>query len=388
MPSNPSPLDQASNVSTTTDLSWTGGDPDMGDTVTYDVYFGKSDPPVTPVSQDQSATTYDPGTLTAGTPYYWKIVAEDNHNTVSEGPVWTFNTAPLACNNLPDAAAYGKITGGDQTHVNQVDYCFSGRGDDVSILYEVWDADAEDEIEILINGQSAGFAPVTADESWGSQVFTVLPDDAVNDGTDNWLVFKNTNNPPQEEGWGVRNVSIASDSLPGQATLVSPISGVTIEDGTPVYIWDAVAASNWYHLWVEDSLGEDVVLQWYKASEVTSGDQASCNPAISLSAGAYTWQIRTYSDAGYGPWSDEESFIVHAAAPPGPGYSCFPDRHHLFHHPHLHLGRGRDRNLVSALGRGFLTDRCCNPVVYGRGSNKRITLLGPPHQPSGNPGGG
>ena len=96
VPSNPSPQDRQSNVSTTTDLSWTGGDPDMGDTVTYDVYFDKSNPPAALVSQDQSPTTYDPGTLIAGTPYYWKIVAEDNHNTVSEGPVWTFNTAPLA----------------------------------------------------------------------------------------------------------------------------------------------------------------------------------------------------------------------------------------------------------------------------------------------------
>lgn len=48
------------------DLSWTAGDLDVGDTVTYDVYFGTStSPPL--VSNDQSGRTYDPGTLNYNT---------------------------------------------------------------------------------------------------------------------------------------------------------------------------------------------------------------------------------------------------------------------------------------------------------------------------------
>jgi hypothetical protein len=43
--SNPSPPDTATNQSIYADLSWTGGDPDSRDTVTYDVYFGTTDPP-------------------------------------------------------------------------------------------------------------------------------------------------------------------------------------------------------------------------------------------------------------------------------------------------------------------------------------------------------
>ena len=90
-PYNPSPSNHATGVSIYADLSWSGGDPDAGDTVTYDVYFGTSSSPP-PVSNDQSATTYDPGTLSYSTTYYWKIVATDNHGASTIGDRWDFTT--------------------------------------------------------------------------------------------------------------------------------------------------------------------------------------------------------------------------------------------------------------------------------------------------------
>jgi len=90
-PSNPSLPDGATEVSTSVILSWTGGDPDVGDTVTYDVYFGtNSNPPL--VSNDQSDTTYSPGTLSNNTQYYWKVIASDNHEASTDSPVWDFTT--------------------------------------------------------------------------------------------------------------------------------------------------------------------------------------------------------------------------------------------------------------------------------------------------------
>jgi C1A family cysteine protease len=91
IPSGPSPANHATGVSINTDLSWTGGDPDIGDTVTYDVYFDTTGA-TTLVSNDQSATTYDPGTLNVNTKYYWKIVATDNHGAPTSGPLWDFTT--------------------------------------------------------------------------------------------------------------------------------------------------------------------------------------------------------------------------------------------------------------------------------------------------------
>jgi hypothetical protein len=58
IPNNPTPADNATGVSITADLSWTGGDPDSGDTVTYDIYFEAGDnTPDQLLCNDVSSTT-------------------------------------------------------------------------------------------------------------------------------------------------------------------------------------------------------------------------------------------------------------------------------------------------------------------------------------------
>ena len=41
--------------------------------------------------------------------------------------------------------------------------------------------DFSDEVEILVNGDSVGFAPTTLNASWGSTQVIVLPDGYVSD---------------------------------------------------------------------------------------------------------------------------------------------------------------------------------------------------------------
>jgi len=100
-PCNPYPSNGATNIKINAHLSWTSGDPDAGDTVTYDVYFGTTNPPTTKVSNHQIATTYDPGTLAYNTHYYWKIIAWDNHGAHTAGPVWSFTANPSHHNYPP-----------------------------------------------------------------------------------------------------------------------------------------------------------------------------------------------------------------------------------------------------------------------------------------------
>ena len=45
-PSDPNPEDGAIDIGINTHLRWTGGDPDQGDKVTYDVYFGTTQTPL------------------------------------------------------------------------------------------------------------------------------------------------------------------------------------------------------------------------------------------------------------------------------------------------------------------------------------------------------
>jgi len=91
--SSPNPSNSAIDISINATLSWIGGDPDSGDTVTYDVYFeaGDSSPDVL-VSDDQLGTSYDPGTMIYNTHYYWQIVATDNHGSSTIGSIWDFTT--------------------------------------------------------------------------------------------------------------------------------------------------------------------------------------------------------------------------------------------------------------------------------------------------------
>jgi VCBS repeat-containing protein len=102
-PSNPTPVNAASDVSITIDLGWSGGDPD-GDSVLYDVYFGTSSSPSI-MSHNQSGLSFDCGTLGFSTLYYWKIVSRDTHGVYAVGPLWHFTTsnAPNSPPNPPNS---------------------------------------------------------------------------------------------------------------------------------------------------------------------------------------------------------------------------------------------------------------------------------------------
>ncbi|MBE3136010.1 MAG: DUF2341 domain-containing protein, partial [Thermoplasmata archaeon] len=110
-PTTPVPSNGSTDVSINTLLSWIGGDPDLGDIVTYDVYVGTTNPPVK-IASNQSATTYDPGTLVYNTQYFWKIVAWDDHGAATSGPVWSFTTE-----QPPSAWLYRKMITIDHTKV-------------------------------------------------------------------------------------------------------------------------------------------------------------------------------------------------------------------------------------------------------------------------------
>ena len=96
IPSEPHPEDGAIDIGIKTHLSWTGGDPDPGDKAVYDLYFGiTSDPEL--IATDLQMPNYNPGVLDENTQYFWKVVAQDESQSETSGPVWTFTTNDCDC---------------------------------------------------------------------------------------------------------------------------------------------------------------------------------------------------------------------------------------------------------------------------------------------------
>jgi len=82
---NPNPLDKATGIAATADLSWTPG----LYATSHDVYFGTTNPP--PFIGNQTATTFDPGTMAFSTKHYWRI-DQVNSSGKTTGILWSFTT--------------------------------------------------------------------------------------------------------------------------------------------------------------------------------------------------------------------------------------------------------------------------------------------------------
>jgi len=161
-PNNPDPADGATNIAVNTDLSWTGGDLDPGDTVTYDVYFGTTNPPMTKISSNQSEVYYDPlGLINHTTTYYWRIVAWDNKGASTEGLNWSFTTGG---NQPPDAPLISGPSSGKAGKLYS--YAFlAGDPDDDDLYYSIFWGDGTFE-EWL--GPISSNQPISVEHSWSA----------------------------------------------------------------------------------------------------------------------------------------------------------------------------------------------------------------------------
>jgi hypothetical protein len=70
-------------------LSWTAVDADQ-DALTYDVYFGKTNPPTQKAATDITSSSFTVDATASGV-YYWKIVVKDVKGGITVGQIWNFN---------------------------------------------------------------------------------------------------------------------------------------------------------------------------------------------------------------------------------------------------------------------------------------------------------
>ncbi|MBD3180457.1 MAG: hypothetical protein GF417_13290 [Candidatus Latescibacteria bacterium] len=90
-PENPSPPDLSTGQSINPTLSWECSDPNLGDTLVYDLYFGELNPPAL-LADGLTGSSYQPGPLDDSTTYFWSVTAEDETAHRTSGPVWRFTT--------------------------------------------------------------------------------------------------------------------------------------------------------------------------------------------------------------------------------------------------------------------------------------------------------
>jgi hypothetical protein len=158
-PNNPSPSNGANLVNITTDFSWAGGDQNSGNTVTYTIYFGTTNPPTTKVSNNQSATTYNLPTLTYSTQYYWKIIAWDNHGASTVGPIWRFTTEskPSIPPNTPSNPS--PKNGTTNVLLNAILSWVGGDSDVNSVTYDIYFGPTSSPPKVKSNQSTLNYNP-------------------------------------------------------------------------------------------------------------------------------------------------------------------------------------------------------------------------------------
>jgi hypothetical protein len=104
-------------------------------------------------------------------------------------------------------------------------------------------------------------------------------------------------------------VATSNPTAPGAATLISPNGN--IETTNPTYTWEEVSEATSYYLWVDGPTASGIIQQWYTAGQANcNGTTCSVTPSTTLSSGAHIWWIQTWSEAGFGPWSDRMDFSI------------------------------------------------------------------------------
>ena len=92
VPRNPTPGDESANNHVSVTLSWSCFDPDKGDNLKYDVLAGQENPPEKIWVRETTQNSFELGYCTPNTMWYWQVIARDNRNGVTKGPVWCFTT--------------------------------------------------------------------------------------------------------------------------------------------------------------------------------------------------------------------------------------------------------------------------------------------------------
>jgi len=274
MPYNPSPSDGASNVSINADLSWSGGHPCPGESVTYDVYLEANDSsPDNLICNDVSSPFCDPGTLNYDTHYYWKVVA-NGLNGPTYGPVWDFTTqtgSPGAFSkSSPSNGATGVSTDptlswGSSSGATSYEYCIDTT--DNSTCDGSW-TDVGSSTSVSLSGLSEGTTYY-----WQVRARNAAGTTEANGGT--WWHFT------------------TQVGLPGAFSKSSPANGATGIPTNPTLTWGSSSGATSYEYCIDTTDNSTCDGSWTNVGNNTSVGLSGLSEGTT-----YYWQVRARNAAG------------------------------------------------------------------------------------------
>jgi len=161
---------------------------------------------------------------------------------------------------------------------------------------------------------------LSVDDSTGTRIRRWYATTSIDCTAGSCSVTSGINLEPGQASWQIRawtgdgytpwsdKANFTIDGPSSKPILVSPEG--TIATATPSYTWEAVSGASWYYLSVDDSAGSRI-RRWYRESDLgCSSGTCSITPSVTLAEGAGNWQIRSWSNYAYGPYSDPMSFTV------------------------------------------------------------------------------
>ncbi|BDU51565.1 outer membrane protein assembly factor BamB family protein [Haliovirga abyssi] len=172
-PTNPTPINNAVDVSTAIVLEWDRSSDSDGDTVTYDVYLDETTNPITKVAKDLS-TYYLGISLDNGKTYYWKVVAKDGKGGETSSEIWKFTTINSTISKVETPTA--SQTGGEVAVGTKVSLSCSTTGTAIYYTLDGTDptkSDTEYIGEITIDSDITIKAFATKDGMTDSDILTV-----------------------------------------------------------------------------------------------------------------------------------------------------------------------------------------------------------------------
>lgn len=258
------PLAGEENVSLDDDLNWSGGDED-NDTVEYDVYFGNTTgPPL--VSEGQNTTSYDPGTLSAGVTYYWRVVADDGFNTTDSG-VQNFTTTGE--NFPPSVSNPSPANGSTDAIVNPL------------LQWDAFDANG-DSLNFDVYFGNTSSPPLVS----GAQTANSYDPGVLLNNTQYWWFVNVTDGSETATGGLWTFTTGENNTAPDAPSTPDPADGASINDSTPTLDWTVS----------DPDPGDDVVSDVYFGTTTTpplvfSGATSSFYAPGSLGTGQFYWRV-------------------------------------------------------------------------------------------------